>query len=319
MADKDTDTTPDAEVEGSAAAETSTEPKTLAAALDAAPEAEVTEEKAPEADAEVDAAAAEPAKADEEDADPDVDEVFNKRFTKDGKLDKKALAKALKENEARAQSVDPTRYQQAEAFLADMRELYNSDPAAKKLIDDFEAKKRGTVQVRSWPEVQAECRKLHAEGKHDEAQDLYMKHNPEIVEMRQITRTVKAEYDKKASAESNAEVAAFTAQYKPTNEESAVMVQIINLEAKQGKPKRPLPDILADAVVHIEETAKRAEVLKRRGVTVAGKPAATSKAPAPTPAGSRSVAPSKKVTSGDPDLDDFFDKADKHLGVEHKK
>ena len=319
MADKNTDTAPEAEVEESAAAETSTEPKTLAAALDAAPEAEVTEEKAPEAETEVEPAAAETTQVDEDDADPDVDEVFNKRFTKDGKLDKKGLAKALKENEARAQSVDPNHYQQAQAFLADMRELYNSNPAAKKLIDDFEATKRGTVQARSWPEVQVECRKLHAEGKHDEAQDLYMKHNPEIVEMRTITRAVRADYDKKASAESNAEVSAFTKQYAPTNEESAVMVEIINMEAKQGRPKRPLPDILADAVVQIEEKAKRAEALKRRGVTVAGKPAATSKAPAPPPAGSRSVAPSKKVSSGDADLDAFFDKADKHLGVEHKK
>lgn len=274
-------------------------------------EAPVTDENA-EAEVEKveEPAAAETPAVDDEDADPDVDTVFNKRFTKDGKLSKKEMAKTFLQLEKQANSIDPQRVRAAENAIQEIQEIAASSPEVKKAIDEYIAKKTGRVQERSWADVKREANELSRAGKADEAYELLQAHDPRRKEERALLAEVQADRHQVQVNKHLADYNAYNAEVTKetgvgiTPEEQAVMLQIINSGGgkDQAGKVRTYREIHEDAVVYLDQQTARKEAFKRRSTTLAGKPAAGKTSPAPTPAGKTRSAPASGKAPADPFL-----------------
>lgn len=255
--------------------------------------------------------AAAPEGTTDDDSDPEVQEVISK-YSTNGKLDKKALAKALKSGQVNQEQFEALQQEVggARQFLEQMRHLYANDSRVKSAIDEFESGR--TKPPMTAAEVEAEVDRLHGLAKHAEARAYERKHHPDWQRLNRVAESVETEQRNQMLSKAAAEAKAWKEQNKVTADEEKAMIDVMReVHERTGAPdKRPYDEIWIDAKERMDRRATRlAELAARRG----GNPAPAPKAPAPGPGG-KTV---KKDDAAAPKdfHDSFLDAADEFLGT----
>lgn len=257
--------------------------------------------------------AAAPEGTTDDDSDPEVQEVISK-FSTDGKLDKKALAKAFKAGEINKEQFEALKEEVggARQFLNQMRHLYENDPRVREAINDLNAGKVKPPMTAA--EVETEVDRLHSVGKHAEARAYERQHHPDWKRLNSVAEAVENQQRTTQMSKVAEEAKAWKTANKVTKDEEAAMVEVMReTYERTGKTDmRPYDEIWIDARERMDRRATRlAELAARRG----GNSAPAAKAPAPGPGGKTVKKDEPVAKSGDERLDTFLDETDKYFGT----
>lgn len=249
----------------------------------------------------------------DDDSDPEVQEVISK-FSTNGKLDKKALAKAFKSGEINKEQFEALKEEVggARQFLQQMRQLYQNDPRVKAAIDDLNAGKVKPPMTAA--EVETEVDRLHGIGKHAEARAYERQHHPDWKRLNNIAETVETQQRTAQMSKAAEEAKAWKTANKVTKDEEEAMVEVMReTYERTGKADmRPYDEIWIDAKERMDRRATRlAELAARRG----GNSAPAPKAPAPGPGGKTVKKDDPVSKTGDENHDSFLDAADQYFGT----
>lgn len=211
--------------------------------------------EAPAAEAETEGEEVEPAA---ETTDAETQEVLKEFSGADGTLDKKGLAKAIKELKGkRVLTEDET---VALRDYAAVYDLARTDPEVLKAIQEGEARKRGRVAParaggnghKSWEQVKAEARKIAEEKGQLEASIYLREHDPALQEVEDLKTERAREQGSKLNAEIKQDWAAHVEEYGAPDEQLlSEMSEISQTLAAAGK--------------HLKFTSIRAAALSNLG------------------------------------------------------